>query len=170
MKGHGVARRGFDAKAWSEAWERHLFSADVGIDLDSSADAARKCTRPSQGPKYVLFLNVHMSCSRDEYTRNPSCAPQQPDAGTSVPREELRRELRRADRDPLDIFRTPTDPSAAYCGPRRLLGRVVILAFGSRACASADGWRYQRSRDTRRHGRTDVDFIYTREHAQSDST
>ena len=58
--------------------------------------------------------------------------------------------------DPRGILRTPTDVSAAHCGVRRLLGRVVILV-GGRTCASADGEQLQWSRDTHMHGRTDVD-------------
>ena len=52
-----VLRDGFDAKAWGEAWERDLSSADAGIDSDSTPTAREKCTRPScrtKAPKYVL--------------------------------------------------------------------------------------------------------------------
>ena len=109
-----------------------------------------------------------MSFSRDEGVANPSRAPQQPDARTSVPCEELRQEPRRADRDPGDIFRTPTDTSTAHRWPRWLLGRVIILAFGGRASASTGGQK-QWSQDIRRRGRTAIDDFHTRECVQSDA-
>ena len=94
---------------------------------------------PYKAPKYVLVFNVHIPLSCDEHAAKPSRAPQQPDARTSIPCEELQRELRRAGRDPLGDIPHPTNASAAHRGPRRLLGRVVILAFGGRASASTDG-------------------------------
>ena len=75
---------------------------------------AKNVRLPYKAPKYVLVFNVHIPLSCDEHAAKPSRAPQQPDARTSVPREELRRELRRADRDPGDIFRTPTDTYTAH--------------------------------------------------------
>ena len=63
----------------------------------------------AKSPKYVYSLNLLTLSSRHAVDRAPTS--QQPDARTSVPREELRRE--HDDRNPCSIYRTPADASAA---------------------------------------------------------
>ena len=68
----------------------------------------------------------------------------------------------RADCDPRNTFRTPTDAfSVPRRGPRQDLGRrVLILPPDGRTCVTGDRGR---SRETRRH--TDIDVTCTRERA-----
>ena len=88
-----MLRDGFDAKERGEAWERDL-SSDAGIDR-GSGDGAQKLYAPlmedqvpkvrTTSPLVVIFLS--RECAAD-----PALTPQQPDARTSLSREELRRE------------------------------------------------------------------------------
>ncbi|KAN0140383.1 hypothetical protein V8E53_001592 [Lactarius tabidus] len=101
--------------------------------------------RPScrtKAPKYVPNLPTFPPISsRVKHTANPAPTSQQPHTRTRFPLQELRRELRRADRDPRGIFRTPTDASAAPAAG--LVGPLGSSSFSlptvERALAEMEG-------------------------------
>jgi hypothetical protein len=171
-----VLRDGFDAKAWGEAWERDL-SSDAGIDLDDEAGARKLYAAlvQDQGPKVrapprpSLPENTKIIIN----TAHPAPSPQQPDARTSLSREELRRERAACrSRPPWDLPHPHRRVRAAVRRPRRSLGLVILLATDSRACAGGDGgqrrgrlaWR-PRPRQARRR----ADVTYPRERAEPDA-
>ena len=117
----GVLRDGFDAKAWGEAWERDL-SSDAGIDSDGG-DGARTLyaslvedqgpkVRNSSRPRLIFLIQVHAT--------DPAPTLQQPDARTSLPHEELRRECAAGGSQPAWHLPHPYRRiRAARRGPRR---------------------------------------------------
>ena len=74
-KGRGVTQRDFDAKAWPEAWERDLSSADAGIDSDNSADVTRKMYTSLASPQSTFSFLTYPFPSHAMNTQPTLLAP-----------------------------------------------------------------------------------------------
>jgi hypothetical protein len=142
-----VLRDGFDAKAWSKAWERDL-SSDAEIDSDTDDRMAlEKCTCPSFRTKALkctllldpTFINIQPLIT----VADPTSTPRQPIARTRFPCEEPRREYPSCRSHPTrHIPHSHRRIRYANHGPRRALRLVILLACNGRTCASGVGGQH----------------------------